>query len=82
MKKLYLNTRPGPTLYLEPDKELSKSMDEPELYLNISKANPHRDPTNGVYIAGGAIKSNTEDVSEIVNDLMDKMPGEALKKDE
>lgn len=72
--KLYLNTCPGPALYLEiPDQpELTlKSLEAPELYLDLDKANPHREPVKGQFMATeGAVKSHTEDLSGIVNDLM------------
>jgi len=56
---------------------------EPYLYLEIDKANSVRDPSHGQYISGGAHKSKPKDMSEVVNDLMSKLPGEKLdKKDE
>lgn len=78
--KLYLDTRPGPDLYLIEDAEVMKS--EPELYLDLKKGNDYRDPTVGRFIHGGAIKAKREDMSGIVNDLMDRLPGEELEKED
>lgn len=58
-----------------------KSLD---LYLDLSKGNPHRDPTVGHFISGGAGKAmnkqGQEDMSEFMNSLMDKLPGEEMDK--
>lgn len=72
--KLYLNTSPGPELYLEiPDQPelVLKSLETPALYLDLDKANPHREPAKGQFMASDGNKSYTEDLSGIVNDLMD-----------
>ena len=56
----------------------SKSQDP--LYLDLNKANSFRDPSQGKYIAGGAIKAKTEDLSETLSNLMNQLPGEELDK--
>lgn len=62
-------------------KYLGKS-EGPALFL---KANPHRDPTIGQFIAGGAGKGMSghgqHDLEEEVNSMMDVMPGQDLEKD-
>lgn len=46
------------------------------LYLAV-KANPHRDPSVGLYIAGGAVKSKSSDMTDFIDSLMnDKTPGD------
>lgn len=70
MSKLYLKRRPAPRLYLAlPERQ--------DLYLDIDKANPFRDPSVGQYIAGGAVKANTEDLSDEIESLLDQMPGDS-----
>jgi hypothetical protein len=57
----------------------NKSQDS--LYLDLSKANDFRDPSQGQYIAGGAVKAKTQDLSETLSNLMNQLPGEELDKD-
>lgn len=77
--KPYLKTNPLPDLFID----LEKSVDVgPCLYLDIEKGNPHRDPTVGHFISGGAGKAmnghGQEDLEEQVNNLME---GEDLDKE-
>lgn len=65
MSKLFLKIKPQPRLYLS----VSPLRKSPQLYLDMEKANPHRDPARGTYIGGGAIKANTEDLSEKLEEL-------------
>ena len=46
----------------------------------MEKANPHRDPSIGTYIGGGAHKAKTHDLSEFM-DSLSQTSGEDLKKD-
>ena len=61
--------------------EMIKSFQEEwdALYLNLEKANPFREPTKGQFMHGGAVKANTEDLSETLSDLLG---GEELKKED
>jgi len=56
-----------------------------QLYLNTNKANPHRDPSIGTFISGGAGRAKSgegqHDLSGLMTDLMNTKPGlEELKK--
>jgi len=72
MSKLYLKINPAPRLYLS----LPDVHNTPKLFLNIEKANPFRDPSVGTFIGGGAIKANTEDLSDKMEELLNDLPGE------
>lgn len=79
--KLYLHTRPGPYLYISTDAEIAKS--QPDIYLeDLSKGCDFRHPTDGKYMASTGAKKNQEDLDGLVNDLMDRLPGEDLDKDD
>lgn len=92
-KKLYLNVRPAPRLYLDtsdavaksttPDLYLKKS-ESPVLYLDLAKGNPNREPVNGHFMHGGVGKAHgkgQEDLDDYVKDLLDQLPGDNLPAD-
>lgn len=57
----------------------SKKSHDP-LYLDLSKANPFKEPSQGQFMAGGAVGKNT--TTDLSDTLADLMTGEELKKDE
>lgn len=84
----HLKDLPHMPLYLAVPKELHKSSsisDSLTLYLDLEKANAHREPAFGRFMSGKMDKTqsggNTHDLTDLVLELMDEIPGEDLKKD-
>ncbi len=81
--KLYLNNDPGIDLYLEIQDQpelVLKAVTADELYLDLEKANTHKEPVRGQFMTGGKQAKGTEDQQDIIDKLFARGERSDIKK--